>query len=583
MASLSPLQTLPLHVVEMIVDHLTANIRQALSKNFGDDREIEQYQRSQTPLLWVCHSLRSVVSERLFKDYELNFDANGDKLVGGTALWMRHLKRFNGPLHLVAKKLTVQVSAWAIYTGKALEVLSSEPHSDYFFPKARTLEIKLVNGPDPECSSVTTEMVENAVAFVRWVWRLAPKLNQTELSSGMSSLDGRSFSNSFHFNAPIAICFDAMATALSRFGRIRISCCVEGKFVFQFMDTIKNLAYLNTNFCYNAPQTMELIRQNASTLKHLVLSAFGVDITGIIQGNGTALAEYPHLETLDVDYYSGWRTPQQRSLDGAAPFPRLQRLICRDNYPFSDELVLFRGNAATLEHLHLPLTQSLANTLIRHGVFTRESHPKLQYVILLPPPGIMEDNGADNLDLVSIDGSDEPDYVQLMLDIAPGAAVRKIYYWAPPQLTPLVLSLFGKHVSLQVLVMPELRLSIWDAMTLIRLLPLLSDLHALAPTLDPLPAGVTSNGLVPYVLSNYSPMAVRFRCWHMEGAIYDKHLIDAVTPVLLLALACPNFDYAAVTRNKRYLFAGQLERAIDKPSFEAFAPRLRRLIPLSGF
>ncbi|KAJ2024778.1 hypothetical protein GGI06_000854 [Coemansia sp. S85] len=187
------------------------------------------------------------------------------------------------------------------------------------------------------------------------------------------------------------------------------------------------------------------------------------------------------------------------------------------------------------------------------------------------------------LGLVSIDGLGEPDYARLMMDIAPGAAVRKIYYWAPRRLTPPVLSLFSKHVSLQVLVMPKLRLSIWDAMTLIRLLPLLSNLHALAPTLDPLPAGVTSDGLIPYVLSNYSPMAVRFRCWHMEGVFHDKHLIGAVTPVLLLALACPNFDYAAVNWHRRLAFAAQLERAIVKPSFEAFAPRLRRLIPLSGF
>ncbi|KAJ2771392.1 hypothetical protein GGI18_005046, partial [Coemansia linderi] len=69
--------TLPLHAVEMIVDHFVNNIRHALSKNH-EDKELEQSLKSQIPLLWVCRSFRSVVYSQLFTGYELTFDINGD-------------------------------------------------------------------------------------------------------------------------------------------------------------------------------------------------------------------------------------------------------------------------------------------------------------------------------------------------------------------------------------------------------------------------------------------------------------------------------------------------------------------------
>ncbi|KAJ2055988.1 hypothetical protein GGI17_006424, partial [Coemansia sp. S146] len=93
-----------------------------------------------------------------------------------------------------------------------------------------------------------------------------------------------------------------------------------------------------------------------------------------------------------------------------------------------------------------------------------------------------------------------------MFDIAPGAVVRKISDWYLGPAPPPVLSLLSRHPSLQVLALPGLRLSIWDAMTLIQSLPLLSDLHAKAPALSPMPAGVTKRKLIAYVSSNYSPM-----------------------------------------------------------------------------
>ncbi|KAJ2102352.1 hypothetical protein GGI09_001259 [Coemansia sp. S100] len=173
--------------------------------------------------------------------------------------------------------------------------------------------------------------------------------------------------------------------------------------------------------------------------------------------------------------------------------------------------------------------------------------------------------------------ADYSDLIRLMLGIAPEAAVRKNSSWSFSRAPLPVLTLPGKHYRLQVLALPEVRMSLWDALTLIKSLPLLSDFHAKAPTLDPLPAGVTKCSLVKYVSSNYLPMGTRFRCWHF-GDEDLKHLKDAVKPFLLLALACPNFDYAAAVDKNREKFAELLEKTISMATYKKCVPRLRRLL-----
>ncbi|KAJ2886677.1 hypothetical protein H4R27_000466 [Coemansia aciculifera] len=388
---------------------------------------------------------------------------------------------------------------------------------------------------------------------------MAPKLNLVKLldsrwSSGQTSVE--------------MIYFDYLTTQLVQIAsQIDIANGYSRAFRLQNVDTIRNLTHFHTNFDLDGTQTMRLIRQNAPTLQCLrILSCAAANLSGIIRNVDGSYAKYPHLHTLVVRLGMSWDLPRQHTFDGAAPFPSLQRLDCGE-YPFGDDMVLFRSNAATLKILQLTLTRELAATLIRSKVFTPTSHPKLQCVILETFPSMTPVNYVD-----------DPEIIRLMLDIAPDATVRKISNWHLDQLPPPVLSLLSKHDCLQVLALPTMRLSIWDAMTLIQSLPLLSDLHAKAPVLDPMPAGVTMRNLVTYVCSNYSPMATRFRCWHF-GSGDVKRMKDAVKPFLLLALECPNFDYAAVVYYEREKFAKLLEKTIDTAAYKKHGTRLRRLLP----
>ncbi|KAJ2239985.1 hypothetical protein GGI13_007825 [Coemansia sp. RSA 455] len=258
--------------------------------------------------------------------------------------------------------------------------------------------------------------------------------------------------------------------------------------------------------------------------------------------------------------------PRQYNFDGAVPFPNLRRLITGGGYPFGDDLVLFKGNAATLEALKLTLTRELVATLLRRNIFTPTSHPKLQCVMFELPERI-----------TSLDHIYCPGIIRLMMDIAPGAAVREISKWYLDNEPPHVLSLFGNHTSLRILALPNLRLSIWNAMALIKSLPLLSDLHAEAPTLDPMPSGVNRRDVVAYVSSNYPPIGARLQCWHIENNRVE-YSEEEVVPFLLLALVCPNFDHILVVFYMREMLAKQLEKAIHKTTPRKHAARWRRLV-----
>ncbi|KAJ2013822.1 hypothetical protein GGI13_002100 [Coemansia sp. RSA 455] len=559
--ALSPLQILPIHAVEMIVDHVANNIRLAFN-NSNDTTRPTKYYRLQIPLLWVCRNFRAVVYLRFFKCYELRFDRNIDRAVGGPTPYIQCLERFAGPIHLVAHKVRILLRPWAIYSGKALTILSRVPYNGCSFPLARTLEIYLHSSLSTEDATAMPLGAEaNVSAFVQRIRQMAPMLNLLKLSGGIDPSN----------NSEAAYrLVDSLTTQLVQFvDRVELTHGFDRAPHSMRVDSIRDLTYLHSYFGLGSEQIMQLVRLNAPTLRYLsIVSRVETDLSYIIQDTDGRFVEYPYIHTLVLKQDTSWSIPQQYAFDGAVPFPSLRRLISSGDLPFGDGLVLFRGNAASLEHLRLTLTHELAVALLRHNVFTPISHPRLQCVMFKTPQGPRQVNFADN-----------PEIVHLMLSIAPGAAVREVSNWSLNQAPrSLVLSLLSKHTSLQVLALPDVRLSIWDAMTLIKSLPLLSDLHSKAPTLDPMPEGITERNLVAYVTSNYSPIGRRFRCWHAT-IDNDGYLRDAVISFLLLAFACPNFDYAAFTPYTRDKFAGLLENTIDTTTYREHAPRLRRLLP----
>ncbi|KAJ2826311.1 hypothetical protein FBU31_003480, partial [Coemansia sp. 'formosensis'] len=70
MSSLSPIQTLPLHIVRRIVHHVAGCSRLQLD---GAGYDHQKRPELLMPLLWVCRNLRDVVYSLYNQQFEIQF------------------------------------------------------------------------------------------------------------------------------------------------------------------------------------------------------------------------------------------------------------------------------------------------------------------------------------------------------------------------------------------------------------------------------------------------------------------------------------------------------------------------------
>ncbi|KAJ2860940.1 hypothetical protein GGH94_005222 [Coemansia aciculifera] len=204
--------------------------------------------------------------------------------------------------------------------------------------------------------------------------------------------------------------------------------------------------------------------------------------------------------------------------------------------------------------------------ILREGkVFTPVSHPKLQYVSL----GLHLDSEPNIFET-------DVDYMRFVLNIGVNVPVRTITDSLTGADFQSVIPVFGEYTCIQVLTLEALRLNLWDVIALVKALPLLSDLHTSYYVIGPRPDGVAEHELSAYVIANYAPAGKRFRSWNFT--VRSEDVKNSVRCVLLLALVCPNFNYAAVTPIDRDLFMAYMSEMISTEEFRPHESRLRRLL-----
>ncbi|KAJ2040131.1 hypothetical protein H4S03_001231 [Coemansia sp. S3946] len=351
-----------------------------------------------------------------------------------------------------------------------------------------------------------------------------------------------------------------------------ITCGSDLMVLHMDMKPIRDLVrieYFMDGYCTDV---MSLITRNARTLQHLDINVSNADTTGLIRdARSGGYLKYPQMHTLKL-FSTYDLVPSQKAIfRNIVPFPRLVRMSVSP-YPYADN-VLFRGNAGTLGYLEVALVPETVSMLRKYRVFTPTSHPNLQCVK-------MHGNLARMPNLFAT----VAEYMQFVLTIAPGALVRLIPDLTKyPECHTQALSMLKDHGCIQVLSLPDICLSLWEAISLIKSLPLLSDLFTLPSTIGELPQGVSMAILPEYIRRTFAPMGKRLRCWHVNPEKRtDINYTDVATCMLLLALACPNFDYAAVDYYNRKKFMWILEEKIAEPGFSQDAPRLRRLLVEEG-
>ncbi|KAJ2694071.1 hypothetical protein H4218_005775 [Coemansia sp. IMI 209128] len=187
MPTLSPLQTLPIHTIERIVDFVAINIRLKFGA-VNPNTYFEECHILLMPLLGVCHIFRAVVYSRFSMRYRLAVDL--EKAHGWPIPCTRCQKRLHNPFHLMAKEVMVSISPLTVFSGKALVALSRAPFNDTSFPLARTLEVYFHNFmDDEEIPAASQDVEDNIGVFVRRIWQMAPNINFVKLSGDLRSWD----------------------------------------------------------------------------------------------------------------------------------------------------------------------------------------------------------------------------------------------------------------------------------------------------------------------------------------------------------------------------------------------------------
>ncbi|KAJ2075637.1 hypothetical protein GGH13_000473 [Coemansia sp. S155-1] len=569
MSTLSPLQLFPLHIVRLIVNHVTGSSRMVYD---GVRVNSHEYRTLLKPLLWVCHNLRTVAYSRYCNNFELNLSGMPLAYINKIHLPDRHADKYyrilthlGYPTYHLAKDITVYLEERILYSGEALKAISRAPYDGCSFPLAHRIAFYFlydaIDGTDEDIDVDPLLVEANIGAFVERVKQMAPLVGEI------------SFDPAYHNDVP-SLASQYVGHLASRL--YQPACCIEYNYAFDATDTMRlqldmicnltHVSYMSNSRIGDAYQFVQLARKNALILQSLVLECeHDIDILGLVQDADGNHVEYPRLLTLKLWSASEVEEPRRPAFRDAAPFPILRQLHINLDCSFDDD-IFFRGNAATLKVLDMPLDSLSVSILRKYKVFVPGSHPKLQRVKFW-----YSNNFTSEL------FSSVAEAMQFLYSIGPGAAVREYAKYDLQQDLPPMLSLFGSHSSIQVLLLPSLRPEFGDVIAVIKSLPLLSDLQTSVPRLGPMPDGVTPDTLPEHVISNYAPMGRRFRCWHLNIG-YANICSELATCVLLLALACPNFDYAAPLISQRKMFMKRMEKDIGSDYFKPYAPRLRRLL-----
>ncbi|KAJ2859676.1 hypothetical protein GGH94_005973 [Coemansia aciculifera] len=454
MVSLSLFQILPAHVVQIVVSHVAGTSR-LLSD--GVTTASEDHKLLLVPLMWVCRNFRDIACQDFYKSNTVKINGNSVDIDASQHSSSRRLLKFYHSTHCFALELDVVINKFDIFLGRSLDALSCTTFSGCAFPLTRKLRFlfyisyeqkmawynvqkekqrSLVKSKQPQLQLQHYDAVATAViveanisAFVQRIKEMAPKVREIEVVGGSAFVDQSSDTENF---VSLVVRLFQLAT------RITYKFDEDTKPLDLRVETISDL--VNIDIMADSMEPIaQLARQSAGTLQSLCIKTRKPgDISGIIQSAHGDYIEYSQLRVLRLNHCSASSDVDRPVFPGAAPFPYLRLLSITESYPFADDVV-FRRNAATLEYLDIRLERNVALLLMTYNVFTRTSHPRLQYV----KTRIVGD-------IASYSFAASTFYLNLSLGIAPSAAVRAIEGLSSSADVISALSQFGRLNSIQV-------------------------------------------------------------------------------------------------------------------------------------
>ncbi|KAJ2909184.1 hypothetical protein GGI21_002134 [Coemansia aciculifera] len=516
------------------------------------------------PLLWVCDNFRKVVYAKYCREHNIDLGREQESRVPSWPLWPRCLNDIGRFAPNLVRTLSFYVSIRSIYSGEALSILSSAPYDGCAFPKARTTRcafyLSLVDLDDAEHA---TDIEGNIRLFMDRVKQTIPLPKDVTVYPGHIAANMPRDVSGHHYTSLISL-----LCQLSH--KVYYRALVPTLSLEMHADGVRNLVhfwYQSMDEGIDHSWALGVARWNAPTLQLLnIAAALPTGISALIRGLDGDCVRYSFLESLELDMFGGPPVPFPPVAHGVVLFPKLVNLTIFNHYPFSDDLP-FRGNAATLGKLSIPVSRELRDILRRYSVFTPTSHADLECVEIDMPldsiPDIFESSEA---------------CMQFALSIGQHASNMYIRGISLGEDLSSALGLTKDHTCIRELALPDTPLMLWDVELLTRSLPLLSDLHCMTAGLGLLIDDIGLDNYAAHMCSLSNPARKRFRCWRFGFAEMAANFLGPVQCVLSVALMCPNFTHVAVCNRVRGRFMLLMEQTIESDGFKQHAPRLRQLL-----
>ncbi|KAJ2354413.1 hypothetical protein GGH92_000042 [Coemansia sp. RSA 2673] len=459
MVTPSPLQTLPLHVVKLIVNHAVNCSRLV---NSGIEANSNEWNTLLKPFLYTCRGFRAIAYLLYCSRSKLELADPSTYAEMRPCLFELGYRMNNNlgyPTHHLVKELDIELDEEGIYSGNALKKLSRVPYKGCAFPLARKITFLIV--AEKDIRTRPWRIKTNIDAFVQRIKELAPLADDFTIQPN----------DLVHPEEGASEHIDYLITRLLQLAK-RVDYC---------------------SF-YSSHKPVRMDWEWIHDLVHIKYALASQDYSFIMLYDDGTYVSYPQLLALELLLSPDDEDPALVVFEGAVPFPSLRRLEFINPYPFGDDTP-FRGNSATLEILKLTVDRLAAQVLIKHNVFTLVSHPNLWWV---------STRYSDAVEPDMIGTAAEP--IQFALNIGPGAPVREIGVSLTSSELVSKLSAARQHTCIRDLTLLWKNLELWDVIALLKALPLLRNLESSYPKLGALPAGVTRAQLPEYLRSKHYPL-----------------------------------------------------------------------------
>ncbi|KAJ2431665.1 hypothetical protein GGF41_000440 [Coemansia sp. RSA 2531] len=574
MTALSLFQTLPMSIVDKVVEYLEGR-----SRNFLDPNLMKYIESKKVllPLLCVSQHWRAAALSLVCNSCEVEFDytTKGFEATYPALPEDFPFSQYRGQ-NLVKRVLVCAPNMNEIYGGD-FSSTPSQPKPDFpIFPLATKLVVFQVKnnmsppipgyGGFPACCDEPVDRNKVTVEYARTLRRLAPAA--TDIILSFDSLGSTDKKNRGLYNVLVTELFSGAIVHLHVESR-------TGPPLPSFkLNAITQLTCIRQGANMACTPFAQLAYENTRTLQELSIRLKAeADWHTLIYGGKSTSAVYSSLTSLAIKIVGIPCGTFCAAIEDAAPFPALRKLDVSSPYTFDDDL-FFRGNGKTLQNLNIPYGAVDKNIFGRFGVLER--------------------NGVTQMNSIAIGVGDDEDYtlvaehgdahiVQQVQRMANVARTLSVGYDTADALVYKSILATSRAAIIQHF---EYRCQPLDTANIL-------DIISFLPCLVSLTCRV--KGSVPNIeaisASEY-PMAIFAKNYHRrisfrklvilgEYADYDDRdeMARAIAVIAVhIIVPCFNFRHVDLASDLRTTFSREIAWAVVNPPFMQYAASLRRLV-----